>query len=74
MHLSSLIVSQLVLTSSTRYYSAGSLIADSRELVNGLLVITSGSVGVELPIESAEADEENRRPGGKTLLYVLKRG
>ena len=56
------------------YYSAGSLIADSREPATGLFVITSGLVGVELPMESHEADEENKRPGGKTLLYVFQRG
>ena len=56
------------------YYSSGSLIADSHELAKGLLVITSGLVGVELPMDSSEADEENRKEGGKTLLYVLGRG
>ena len=65
---------QLILKSTTRYFSSGSLIADSRELAKGLLVITSGTVGVELPMDSSEADEENKRPGGKTLLYVLRGG
>jgi hypothetical protein len=65
---------QLLLRSSTRYFSVGSLIADSCELANCLLVITSGLVGVELPLESAEADAENRKPGGKTLLYIFQRG
>ncbi len=60
--------------SSTRYFSEGSIIADSRELSKGLMVITSGFVGVELPMDSAEADEENNKPGGRTLLYVLTRG
>jgi hypothetical protein len=60
--------------SSTRYYSEGSIIADSRELSKGLMVITSGFVGVELPMDSAEADEENSKPNGRTLLYVLTRG
>jgi hypothetical protein len=31
-------------------------------------------VGVELPSDSAEADEENRKKDGKTLLYVFGRG
>ena len=61
---------QLIMKSSTRYFSAGSIIADSHEQATGLMVITSGSVGVELPLDSPEADAEN----GKTLLYVLGRG
>jgi hypothetical protein len=60
--------------STTKYYSEGSLIADSRELADGLMVIISGQVGVELPMDSAEADEENNKPEGKTLLYVFGRG
>ncbi len=60
--------------SSTRYYAEGSIIADSRELSQGVMVITSGHVGVELPMDSAEADEENKKSDGRTLLYVLKRG
>jgi hypothetical protein len=67
-------LTQLIMLSSTRYYSEGSIIADSRELSKGLMVITSGLVGVELPMDSAEADEENSKPGGRTLLYVLTRG
>jgi hypothetical protein len=66
--------SQLIMLSSTRYYAEGSIIADSRELSQGVMVITSGHVGVELPMDSAEADEENKKPDGRTLLYVLKRG
>jgi hypothetical protein len=38
------------------------------------MVITSGFVSVELPMDSEEADKENNRPGGKTLLYVFGRG
>ena len=60
--------------SSTRYYSEGSIVADSRELSQGLMVITSGHIGVELPMDSAEADEENKKPDGRTLLHVLKCG
>ena len=66
--------SQLILKSTTKYYSSGSIVADSHELAKGLLVITSGMVGVELPMDSNEADEENKKEGGTTLLYVLKRG
>jgi hypothetical protein len=35
---------QLLLRSKTRYYSRGSIIADSREQARGLIVITSGQV------------------------------
>jgi hypothetical protein len=35
---------QLLLRSKTRYYSRGSIIADSREDASGLLVITAGQV------------------------------
>jgi hypothetical protein len=65
---------QLTMMSTTKYFSEGSLIADSRELANGLMVITSGTVGIELPVDSAEADEENSKPNGTTLLYILGRG
>jgi hypothetical protein len=64
----------LVLQSETKYFSKGSIIADSREAATGLMVITSGHVGVELPMDSDEADEENRSAEGKTLLYVFSRG
>jgi hypothetical protein len=60
--------------STTRYYAKGSLIADSRELASGLMVITSGKVGVELPIDSEEADEEHGKENGNTLLYMFGRG
>ncbi len=65
---------QLILVSTTRYYAAGSLIADSRELAGGLMVITSGQVGVELPMDSEEADEENKKKNGNSLLYMFGRG
>jgi hypothetical protein len=35
---------QLLLKSKTRYYSRGSIIADSREESNGLIVVTAGQV------------------------------
>jgi hypothetical protein len=60
--------------SATLHFAKGSLIADSRELATGLIVITSGLVGVELPMDSAEADAENKRLGGTTQLYVFGRG
>jgi hypothetical protein len=62
----------MVLRSETRYFAEGSIIADSREAATGLMVITSGQVGVELPMDSHEANEEHS--GGKTLLFVFSRG
>jgi hypothetical protein len=38
------------------------------------MVITSGFVNVELPMDSEEADEENRSADGRTLLFVFGRG
>jgi hypothetical protein len=67
-------VLQLILRSTTQYFAEGSIVADSRELSKGLMVITSGKVGVELPMDSAEADEENSKPDGSTLLYIFGRG
>ena len=65
---------QLIMKSQTRYFARGSIIADSHEEAKGLMVITSGKVGIELPMDSEEADEECSKPNGKTLLYVLGRG
>jgi hypothetical protein len=31
-------------------------------------------IGAELPMDSDEADEENKIDDGKTLLYVFERG
>jgi hypothetical protein len=65
---------KLLLKSKTKHFSEGSIIADSHELAQGLMVITSGYVNVELPIDSEEADEENRDADGRTVLYVFGRG
>jgi signal-transduction protein with cAMP-binding, CBS, and nucleotidyltransferase domain len=35
---------QLLMRSETKYYSKGTIIADSREAAKGLIVITSGQV------------------------------
>jgi hypothetical protein len=64
----------LILRSTTQYFAKGSILADSKEVAKGLMVITSGLVNAELPMDSDEADEENRDPNGKTLLYVFRRG
>ena len=60
--------------SDTKYFSKGSIVADSHEAAKGLMVVTSGQIGIELPMDSEEADEESNKPDGKTLLYVLGRG
>ncbi len=68
------IILQLILKSKTMYFAEGSIIADSHEAAKGLMVITSGFVNVELPMDSEEADEENRAENGKTQLFVFGRG
>jgi hypothetical protein len=87
---------QLLLKSETRYYSQGTIIADSREEAKGLIVITSGQVcpavapiaccfeqdgvtlfrqvGAEIPVDSDDADAENKDENGSTLLCVFERG
>jgi signal-transduction protein with cAMP-binding, CBS, and nucleotidyltransferase domain len=60
--------------SKIKYFSKGSIIADSHEQSTGLMVITSGKVGIELPMDSEEVNDENNKADGKTLLYVLERG
>jgi hypothetical protein len=65
---------QLTMKSQTQYFAEGSIIADSHQLATGLMVITSGFVNVELPMDSEEAEEENRKLDGRTLLYVFGRG
>jgi hypothetical protein len=39
-----------------------------------LLTVLRCQVGAELPIDSDEADEENKKAHGKTCLYVFGRG
>lgn len=65
---------QLILRSEMRYFPSGSIIADSHDPCDGLMVILSGLVGVEIPLDSKEADESNRDGKLKTLLYVFGRG
>jgi hypothetical protein len=68
---------QLKIKSKTIHFCEGSIIADSHQEATGLMVITSGLANVELPMDSTDADEENRRVGngnGRTLLYVFGRG
>ena len=69
-----LVLLQLIMKSETKYFSEGTIIADSHELAKGLMVITSGLVNAELPMDSKEAVLENSKPDGKTLLFVFGRG
>ena len=64
---------QLTIHSETKHFSKGSVIADNQEYADGLVVITNGYVNVQLPSETDEAHEENRKYGNN-LLYVLERG
>ena len=64
----------MILKSTTKYFAAGNIVADSKEPADSLMVITSGQIGLELPLDSEEADEENSKPDGKTLLYIFGRG
>ena len=62
---------------TTKYFSAGSIIAESQETATGLMVITSGSVAVEMPMgqsEPSDAGPSDKADGGKALMYVFKRG
>ena len=60
--------------SETKYFSEGTIIADSHEQARGLMVITSGFVNAELPLDSEDAVEENSKSDGRTLLFVFGRG
>ncbi len=67
-------LAQLIMKASTKYFAKGSIVADSHEAAKGLMVVTSGQLGIELPMDSEEADDESSKTNGKTLLYVLGRG
>jgi hypothetical protein len=63
--------------SRTKYFSAGSIVAESHEAATGLMVITSGTVGVELPLDLADNEKERIASvagGSATLMCVFKRG
>uniref|UniRef100_A0A7S0M770 Ion transport domain-containing protein n=1 Tax=Cryptomonas curvata TaxID=233186 RepID=A0A7S0M770_9CRYP len=72
----SLFSAELFLKSQTRYFPKGTLIADSRDVANGLMVIAAGHVGMELPLDSSEADVRAKNHGGhaRSSLYVFGRG
>mmetsp|Transcript_26503 Transcript_26503/g.69694 ORF Transcript_26503/g.69694 Transcript_26503/m.69694 type:complete len:517 (-) Transcript_26503:627-2177(-) len=69
----SLFSGQMLIKSTTHYYSAKAIIADCFDKANGLMVVRSGEVRLELPLDSDEADDE-RRKGRSTTLLVLSRG
>jgi hypothetical protein len=64
--------------STTKYFSAGSIVAESHEKATGLMVITSGVVGVELPHDQADNNEKeligSGPTGSTTLMCAFKRG
>ena len=60
---------QLLLRSETLYFAEGCIIADSCTDSSGLMVITSGKVKVDLPM-----DPEAGSTVAPTSLYVLERG
>jgi hypothetical protein len=70
---------ELLMNSETKYFPAGTIIADSKEKANGIFVITSGQVSAELPIDSDEADKEKTEAKKchaqpNPVLYVFGRG
>ncbi len=69
---------QLLLVSKTLHFATGSIVADSQEPATGLMVITSGSVAVEIPrsnsVESAAGNKSPVDDRSKSLLYVFTRG
>ncbi len=45
------------------------------DFLNGNCVVDYGwQIGAELPMDSDDADEENKLSDGRTLLYVFERG
>ncbi len=69
-----------MLVSTTLHFATGSIVADSQEPASGLMVITSGSVAVEIPHSSVmKSDSEagitsQGDDGSNSLLYVFMRG
>ena len=49
----------MLIKSEMLYFAAGSIVADSRDRASGLMVIASGRIGIQLPMDSKEADEEH---------------
>jgi hypothetical protein len=45
-----------------------------KRVVSNLLCLHAFQVGVEIPMDSDDADEENKLGTGKTLLHIFQRG
>ena len=67
------LIAQMFKRSKTLYYPKGKIIADGRDSASGMMVITQGSVSVELPLDSDEADEQMGQDNS-VALYTLGRG
>mmetsp|Transcript_30427 Transcript_30427/g.80910 ORF Transcript_30427/g.80910 Transcript_30427/m.80910 type:complete len:324 (-) Transcript_30427:669-1640(-) len=63
----------MLIKSETMYFSERSIIFDWKEKASGLMVVHSGQVRLELPLDSAEADAE-RKHNRSTTLVVLNPG
>eukprot|EP00291_Cryptomonas_curvata_P030917 CAMPEP_0172211178 /NCGR_PEP_ID=MMETSP1050-20130122/36254_1 /TAXON_ID=233186 /ORGANISM="Cryptomonas curvata, Strain CCAP979/52" /LENGTH=372 /DNA_ID=CAMNT_0012891593 /DNA_START=340 /DNA_END=1458 /DNA_ORIENTATION=+ len=64
---------ELLLKCQTHYYSEGSIIADSRDDATGLIVVTSGQVSLELPMNNNKNSKKGGE-AGRSILYVFERG
>ena len=67
------ILVQMFKRSKTLYFPKGKIIADGRDSATGMMIITQGSVCVELPLDSDEADEQMGKENS-VALYALGRG
>ena len=50
------------------------MFANQRFLVKHNILIYFQQVGAELPVDSDDADSENKQENGSTLLFVFERG
>jgi hypothetical protein len=55
-------------------YCNANLLIDSVNSAIMMILRWDSQVGVELPIDSDDADEENKTEDGRTLLNILARG
>ncbi len=65
--------SQMMMRSKSYYFPKGTIIADSRDEATGMMVITQGSVTVELPVDSEDADAA-AHGANSLVLYTIGRG
>lgn len=59
----------MMMRSKSYYFPKGTIIADSRDDATGMMVITQGSVSVELPVDSDDAFDSS-----SLVLYTIGRG